>query len=120
MTRIFLTGDRSMNRFSAVMVAAQLYPDLEEYFSDVNLGSIVTGDLSGFEAGVRYLYPDMEVLPSVRSTDGTVDLDERHARAKDRGLDYVIFVHPDPLDSKIYKSLVKYWGDNELKVVPLG
>ena len=111
--KIFLTGDRSLDPMVSVLAAAHVVQQLTVSDPDLEL---VTGDLRGFEAAVRYLVPEAQVTESSALPGGKPDFDARHARvAKD--VDLAVFVHPDPLDSRIYQSLVKFFDDDSLRVV---
>lgn len=112
---VFITGDRALNRLSAVLTAAQALPgEVEKYASSPE--GIFTGDLQGFEAGVRYLWPQITVVKSTPTDEGKPDLDARHAVASLMA-DFVIFVHPDPFDSRIYQSVAKFWAPENISVV---
>jgi hypothetical protein len=123
-TMIFLTGDRSLDPVLSFVVANSMLMRLQTEYEGITPQDIATGDLSGFEAAVRYLVPEASVVSSVEGSDGRVDLDERHGRVR-RLLEMsgdgiaVWFVHPDPLDSRVFKSLCGVFGDEELRVMTI-
>lgn len=112
--KIFLTGDRSLNPVIAVAAAAQVVAALP--VEDVT--DLYTGDLGGFESAVRYLLPGVNVVESSALDNGKPDLGAVHAAVRPL-VDAAVFVHPDPLDSRVYASLVEHFGDDELQVVTL-
>lgn len=116
--RVFITGDRSVNPVIAPMLLnmalqravatwGPTYGDLE--FS--------TGDQAGVEAAVRYLLPASKVefaeVPTPTTADGDhPDFDARHALAR-HTCDAVLVVHGDPMSSRIAKSALAAWGDDD-------
>lgn len=123
---IFITGDRSLHPVGAVMLAADVITAVQREYPGITLEDIATGDLGGVEAAVRYLLPQVTVVASKERTDGSgkTDLDERHKRVKflskmgsEASGVSVWFVHPDPLDSRVFKSLCNIFEDDEVRVV---
>lgn len=123
---IFLTGDRSLHPVGAVMLAADVISAVQQEYPGIMLEDFATGDQSGFEAAVRYMLPGVTVVSANERTDGSgkPDLDERHKRVKflgkmgrEVGSISVWFVHADPLDSRVFKSLCNVFEDNEVRVV---
>lgn len=115
--KVFLTGDRTMDPLFAVLAANEVLKELGAVYPQVVAQDVVTGDLAGFEAAVRYLLPTARIVPSQRRIeDGKVDLDDRHGEAL-KDADVCWLVHPDPLDSRIYGSAVKFWDDDALRVI---
>lgn len=112
--KIFITGDRSLNPVISVAALAKVAPMLPVE-SEADL---YTGDLGGFEAAVRFLFPGVNIVESSPLENGKPDLDKRHEHV--RGLvDAAVLVHPDPLDSRVYASLVSHFEDDALQVVTL-
>ncbi len=114
MSKVFLTGDRSMPEVLAVLpTVAQITQLRKEFGPDVEL---VTGTNSGFENVVRLVCEamDVPVLTLEQSTgeDGKPDWDARHGQLTD--FDRVVFVHGDPLSSSIGKSLTQFVDDEKL------
>jgi hypothetical protein len=112
--KIYLTGDRSMNPVIAVAAAAQVAAMLP--VEDVT--DLYTGDLGGFESAVRYLVPGVNIVESLATDAGKPDLHELHGRVRPM-VDAAVLVHPDPLDSRVYASLVEFFEDDALQVVTL-
>lgn len=121
---IFLTGDRSLHPVGAVMLAADVITAVQREYPGIMLEDFATGDQGGFEAAVRYMLPGVTVVSAKERTDGKPDLDERHKRVQFLGKMgrepsgvSVWFVHADPLDSRVFKSLCNVFEDNEVRVV---
>lgn len=110
--KFFLTGDRSLDPVTSVAAAVQVIAALP--VADVT--DVYTGDLNGVERAVRYLLPGVNVIESLATDDGKPNLNERHERVRSL-VDGAVLIHPDPLDSRIYASLVEFFGDEDLQVV---
>jgi hypothetical protein len=106
---VFLTGDRSLDKVTAVVAAAAVLSTLPE---DTE---VATGRLGGFEAAVRYLVPDAAIYGTADTADES--LDARHVAAAEDMSEAVIF-HTDPLASRIFKSAARTWGDDALTIYP--
>lgn len=117
MTTIFITGDRSVDPLSAVgatvQVVSQLVSEANEAGTELKFltGSIPTG----IERAVRYLL-DADEVPHVNTAEGYIDFDERHDRVA-QVADKVVFLHGDPLNSRIGASLVGHIPANKLVFV---
>lgn len=106
---VFLTGDRSLDKVTAVVAAAAVLSTLDEGTG------VATGRLGGFEAAVRYLVPDAAIYGTTDTADES--LDARHAAAAADMNEAVVF-HTDPLASRITKSAVRAWGNLALTIYP--
>lgn len=119
--KVFITGDRSTDMNIGALAFAQLFPQLvlKQFATNLEAGThdalaIYTGELAGFEAGVRLFCANAGVtadtLPSwspfeSHDEDAKPDFDYRHALLKDLDVDIVVFVHSDPMSSSIGRSL---------------
>jgi hypothetical protein len=119
MTKIFLTGCRDLDPVVSVVAVSQTLLSLSREDPTLEVGNIFTGDLGGVESAVRYLLPQAQVVESSALDSGKPDLDARHEAVADQ-VDVAVFLHPDPFDSRILKSLMEYFDDDALVVVPLG
>lgn len=116
MTKIFLTGDRSMDQMTSLVATMAALNGLVEEFG--LLPEIATGDsLTGIESAVRFVLPGVRVFKSDMGSDGKPDLDARHAEAAVL-FDRVLVVHTEPFESSIYRSAIKSWDDSALTVFP--
>lgn len=108
MTGILITGDRSMHPVLAVNLVAQALAVLPEGTE------IATGTLGGVEAAVRYLLPGVAAHWQVVGGEVTDEtLDHRHQAMRADGVERVIFLHADPFESRIFKSVLRVWPEDE-------
>lgn len=122
MTKIFLTGDRSINPLLGVAYTASVVAQLatEATLNGEEL-EFSTGDNDGFEACARAFFQTFNVNVQVVATGVDPDTekpawDTRH-EVVDSFADKVVVVHSSPLESSIAKSALKVLGD---KVVLAG
>lgn len=119
MTTYFVTGDRALDPAAAVIAAMNVLASLT--WKAVTEGSevprVATGDQPGFEAAVRYLLPTAQVFEAETGSDGKPDFDARHVLAA-LTCDKALVVHGEPFESNIYRSMIKYWADDALEVLP--
>jgi hypothetical protein len=111
MSTVFITGDRSLNPVIAANAVLSVISQLLDQEPEIEIG---TGDLEGgVERAVRYFLPNaIEVKHNITDA-GYVDFDERHKRVAGT-FDRVVFIHPDPLGSRIGKSLVETVPESQL------
>lgn len=115
MTAVFITGDRAAAPSMAMMVAIEM-------LRAVAAGdTIETGDNRGVEAQVRAIALEtgieVDVTPTPRNSDDERDWDARHATLEARGVRSVVFVHADPMASRIGESLMRTLPDEALSLV---
>lgn len=102
MTSYFITGDRSLDPITAFAVTYSSLATLKLTRED----TVFTGMFdTGVERAVRYLFPSAEVILHDVTADGHVDLDLRNKVILET-VDQVVFVHSDPFNSRIGRSLV--------------
>lgn len=114
-TKVFITGDRSVDPVTAFGVTLPVLAGLVNSFgADVGFA---TGSMnSGVERAVRYILPGVTEFPHVNTDEGYIDFDARHKQVIEDA-DYVVFIHSDPLASRIGKSLVDIVPEDRLQMV---
>jgi hypothetical protein len=99
---VFITGDRSLDALNPGFVAVEMLRALAKG------EDIMTGDNGGVEAVVRTLAEQAEfpviVVASPKNEAGYTDWDARHQGLSDEVR--VLFVHSEPMSSRIGHSLV--------------
>lgn len=101
---MFITGDRSIDPITAAVFVGQVLVALPEGTE------VATGRLGGIEAAVRYLVPDALIYGTADTSDES--LDARHVAAAD-DVSRVLVLHGDPLESRIYRSVLRAWTDDD-------
>lgn len=106
MKKIFITGDRSMEAFAAVGIVNAVIEDLRR----ANAGTVIgigTGNCAvGIERAVRYMTPvgSENVVSYTLDGEGNVDFEEAFRDLAEH-VDEVVFIHTDPLSSRIGRAL---------------
>jgi len=112
MTRIFLTGDRSLDPAASLVLAASTISQLGlEGAASGEPIELVTGDNKGFEQSIRSFCDALkipyETYPTgVNPDTGKPAWDTRHEMVN-LTCDQVIFLHVDPQSSSIGASLFR-------------
>lgn len=102
MTDIFITGDRSVDPLTAIPMVLKALEHSGVQESD----TLATGSMEfGIERAVRYLLRADQLVYSTND-EGKPDFDGLFEVVA-KTFDKVVFVHSDPLASKIGASLVK-------------
>lgn len=116
MSKLFITGDRSLPPYVAALPLAVLVA--RQLLDPPNLGvQFVTGDLPGAETAARELFRVIGIESEIVPSGG--DWLERAQLLKGvMGVDRVIFVHGDPHASRMLPPLLEVFGDAVEIVVP--
>lgn len=109
----FITGDRSMTPITVGQVSLEMLRALGHG------RTIITGSEGATEAVVAALAHAAEVPVEqygtpVHTPEGHVDWDARHraiAEAHQHDDLEIVFVHSDPMTSRVGRSLFEVWGD---------
>jgi hypothetical protein len=113
MTSYFVTGDRGLDPLTAInetirgLTQAGLTPEDTLY-----TGSFKTG----IERAVRYLFPSVTEIVHSDTDEGYADLAGRDEIVT-QTVDRVVFIHSDPLASRIGRSLVDHITADKLVFV---
>lgn len=117
MTKVFVTGDRSMDPLTAVAVTIAQLNKFAKVKGNGEKIEVYTGDFeTGVERAVRYLIGDANVLFHDNDAEGHPDLDKLHKTAAET-VDYALMIHGDPLKSRIGKSLAGHFPGDKLILV---
>lgn len=116
---IFITGDRSMDPFTAVQIAGVIIGKihLEANAKQESLRFMTGNAKTGIERAVRYLIPEqvIDIVSYDINADGKPEFDEIHKIIATE-IDEVWFLHPDPLSSRIGKSLHQHFSHLKIKM----
>lgn len=117
MTKVFVTGDRSVDPVTAAMVTAAQIAKFIKIKGEGEKVEFYTGDFeTGIERAVRYLVKDANVIFHDNDAEGHPDLEARHKIAAETA-DFALMIHPDPLKSRIGKSLAGHFPGDKLILV---
>lgn len=116
MTKVFLTGDRSLPEPLALLAAASAVAQLNlKAITEGDELEIGTGDNVGFEQGVRefleHLHVPFTTVPTGVDPDTEKPAWDTRHEVVNAGFDKVYLLHGDPLSSSIGASAMKVLGD---------
>lgn len=116
----FITGDRSVHPAMAMGVVAVAMLKLLKADPAT---TFATGDNSGVESAVALVGLstgiDVTVIASPHKEDGSVDWDARHASLFADPDVHVTFVHGEPESSRIGKSLIAAYANDDERLTLL-
>lgn len=114
MTKVYITGDRSMNPLLAVQVVHMtLVQVVADHGPDVEL---VTGaSEGGIDRAVRYLVPNIMVAVPPLTDEGKPNFDELHKHLNET-VDKVFVLHTDPMSSKIAASVLQNFAPDKVEL----
>lgn len=113
MTTFFITGDRSLDPLTALTLTL---PVITEHVKDGD--SVVTGSLpTGVERAVRYLFLQAGVMQYSSTDDDRPDFEGMFKIVNRTDVDKVLFIHPDPLASRVGAALVATIDPDKLEMV---
>lgn len=114
MTSYFITGDRSLDPITALNV---LGVALRDRLQDGD--TVYTGNLStGIERAVRYAFLDATTMYYSQTDDDRPDFAGLFEIVNGTPkIDRVLFIHPDPLASRIGSALVATVDPDKLEMV---
>lgn len=122
MKKIYITGDRSIDPLTSVslvnIVLTKIAHEQQVVHYEERGVRFVTGNSkTGIERGARYLLPEAatDVVHYDTNADGKPEFDEIH-RILAPEVDEVWFIHPDPLSSRIGKSLHQHFPIEKIKM----
>lgn len=124
MATIYITGDRAINPWISVNLAAQVVQLAIMEVRKENpeeVVSLVTGDSpTGIEGALKFLFENdsnFTIYPRSQNTEGKWDLDA-HNQSLVSSVDKVYLLHSDPLNSSIAKSVMQTFPQEKV-VMPL-
>lgn len=119
MSKIFITGDRSMNPLLAVNLVMALLNDCAKNGTiDVSNLIVCTGDAAfGVDRAVRYLVPNSLVAVTPLDNEGKPNYPELHKHLNE-SVDKVFVLHSDPLVSRIAASVMQNFNPDKV-VLPI-
>jgi len=119
MTKIFITGDRSVDPLNAISHVLAVVQRVNE---DGLVDSSTEPELytDSFETGVpravKYLYPEAKELVHSLTDEGYPALDELYEHANTE-MDLVYFVHTDAFNSRVGMALMSKVDSDKLQLV---
>lgn len=113
---IFITGDRSMDPVAAAGAVDAILKDLVR----INNGDIAIGTGScagGVERAVRYLVPEQaqNIAHYELDTEGNIDFESGLREIADV-TDQVVFLHLDPLSSRIGRAIANVFPTEKVSM----